>query len=227
VYDTGSRERVPLTGPDRALVDVDGPTARCESRRHAALANADRELLADTLRYLRRGIGERGGVEQLLHGEPHPANVLTTKERAAVDRSRDVLPWTCRIRPRPCARRSQRALSRCQSRLAARVPNPRAGDDHNMALGSRRPTPERAPAEHRVAQPDPNRARTQRAGYPRLIPGYRDLVERCSWTLLTQSAARRRSSVRLRHMPVPYVRLVQGTLSVVHRSVEPLRRVPR
>jgi hypothetical protein len=96
-----------------------------------------------------------------------------------------------------------------------------------MALGSRRPAPERAPAAHRVAQPDPNRARTQRAGYPRLIPGYRDLVERCSWTLPTQSCARRRSSVRLRHMPVPYVRLVQGTLSVVHRSVEPLRRVPR
>jgi hypothetical protein len=28
---------------------------------------------------LGRGIGERGGVEQLLHGEPHPGNVLTTK----------------------------------------------------------------------------------------------------------------------------------------------------
>jgi aminoglycoside phosphotransferase (APT) family kinase protein len=44
-----------------------------------ALADADRELLGDTLRALRRGIGERGGVEQLLHGEPHPGNVLTTK----------------------------------------------------------------------------------------------------------------------------------------------------
>ena len=44
-----------------------------------ALAEADRELLGDTLRSLRRVIGERGGVEQLLHGEPHPGNVLTTK----------------------------------------------------------------------------------------------------------------------------------------------------
>jgi thiamine kinase-like enzyme len=44
-----------------------------------ALADADRELLGDTLRGLRRGIGERGGVEQLLHGEPHPGNVLNTK----------------------------------------------------------------------------------------------------------------------------------------------------
>ena len=44
-----------------------------------ALADADRELLGDTLRDLRRGIGECGGAEQLLHGEPHPGNVLTTK----------------------------------------------------------------------------------------------------------------------------------------------------
>src|SRR5512133_872577 len=43
-----------------------------------ALADADRELLRDTLRGLGRRIGE-GGVEQLLHGEPHPGNLLTTK----------------------------------------------------------------------------------------------------------------------------------------------------
>ncbi|MER7362812.1 phosphotransferase enzyme family protein [Nonomuraea wenchangensis] len=43
------------------------------------LADADRELLGDTLRSLRRVIGERGGAEQLLHGEPHPGNVLSTE----------------------------------------------------------------------------------------------------------------------------------------------------
>jgi hypothetical protein len=43
------------------------------------LADADRELLADTLRDLRQAIGECGGAEQLLHGEPHPGNVLATK----------------------------------------------------------------------------------------------------------------------------------------------------
>jgi thiamine kinase-like enzyme len=46
--------------------------------RTPALADADRELLGDTLRSLRRVIGGRGA-EQLLHGEPHPGNVLTTK----------------------------------------------------------------------------------------------------------------------------------------------------
>jgi len=44
-----------------------------------ALADADRELLGNTLRSLRRTIVDRGAVEQLLHGEPHPGNVLSTK----------------------------------------------------------------------------------------------------------------------------------------------------
>ena len=44
-----------------------------------ALADVDRELLTNTLRSLRRSIGDRGAAEQLLHGEPHPGNVLSTK----------------------------------------------------------------------------------------------------------------------------------------------------
>ena len=47
--------------------------------RTPALADVDRELLGSTLRSLRRAIGDRGAAEQLLHGEPHPGNVLTTK----------------------------------------------------------------------------------------------------------------------------------------------------
>ena len=50
------------------------------SRDHTpALADPDREFLGTTLRNLRRVIGERGGAEQLLHGEPHPGNLLGTK----------------------------------------------------------------------------------------------------------------------------------------------------
>ena len=44
------------------------------------LANADRELLSSTLGSLRRAIDDRGVREQLLHGEPHPGNVLSTKD---------------------------------------------------------------------------------------------------------------------------------------------------
>jgi Ser/Thr protein kinase RdoA (MazF antagonist) len=50
------------------------------SRDHTpALADADRKLLGDTLQRGRRVISDRGATEQLLHGEPHPGNVLTTK----------------------------------------------------------------------------------------------------------------------------------------------------
>jgi hypothetical protein len=43
------------------------------------LADADRTLLQSTLRRLRRTVGERGRAEQVLHGEPHPGNVLSTR----------------------------------------------------------------------------------------------------------------------------------------------------
>ncbi|MFD2077824.1 aminoglycoside phosphotransferase family protein [Actinopolymorpha cephalotaxi] len=56
-------------------------TRRDVASRHATpeLADADRELLANTLRDLGRSIVDRRAPEQLLHGEPHPGNVLDTK----------------------------------------------------------------------------------------------------------------------------------------------------
>jgi thiamine kinase-like enzyme len=44
------------------------------------LGDAARELLSNTLRSLRSAIGDRGAEEQLLHGEPHPGNLLRTKK---------------------------------------------------------------------------------------------------------------------------------------------------
>jgi hypothetical protein len=50
------------------------------------LGDSDRELLVDTLRDVERSIRERGATEQLLHGEPHPGNVLgTTKDLVFID----------------------------------------------------------------------------------------------------------------------------------------------
>lgn len=70
-------------------VDIPAPhfTDRVEQARQLiasrsqtpALADADRELLGDTLLSMSRSIGDSGAAEQLLHGEPHPGNVLTTK----------------------------------------------------------------------------------------------------------------------------------------------------
>ncbi len=58
---------------DEAQRLVDDPTNNPE------IAGADRELLGTTLRTTRRTIGDRAGSEQLLHGEPHPGNVLRTR----------------------------------------------------------------------------------------------------------------------------------------------------
>lgn len=43
------------------------------------LADADRAFLSSRLESVRRAIDDRGAAEQLLHGEPHPGNVLSTK----------------------------------------------------------------------------------------------------------------------------------------------------
>ena len=48
--------------------------------RAPALAEAGRKLLGNTLRNLRRVVVERSGAEQILHGEPHPGNVLNTDD---------------------------------------------------------------------------------------------------------------------------------------------------
>jgi Ser/Thr protein kinase RdoA (MazF antagonist) len=48
--------------------------------RTPALVDADRELLDHTLRNQTRSIQDRGVAEQLLHGEPHPGNVLKAKD---------------------------------------------------------------------------------------------------------------------------------------------------
>jgi hypothetical protein len=69
-----------------------------------ALTDPDRELLGNTLRRLKRAIGESGGAEQLLHGEPHPGNMLSqrpgccssTSRRVAVDRSNSTSPMRLR-----------------------------------------------------------------------------------------------------------------------------------
>lgn len=58
---------------DEAQCVVDDPTNNPE------IAGADRELLGTTLRTMRRAIVDRGAPEQLLHGEPHPGNVLRTR----------------------------------------------------------------------------------------------------------------------------------------------------
>lgn len=44
------------------------------------IAGADRELVITTLGTMRRAVFGRGASEQMLHGEPHPGNVLRTRD---------------------------------------------------------------------------------------------------------------------------------------------------
>jgi hypothetical protein len=48
--------------------------------RSPELGTADRHLLRETLETVTRDIGQRDAAEQLLHGEPHPGNLMRTKD---------------------------------------------------------------------------------------------------------------------------------------------------
>ena len=48
--------------------------------RSPALGDDNRDLLSTTLARMRWAIDQRGATEQLLHGEPHPGNLMSTKE---------------------------------------------------------------------------------------------------------------------------------------------------
>jgi Ser/Thr protein kinase RdoA (MazF antagonist) len=81
---TGMRNLALLTPPPIPTPHFTERVAQAQhlvaSRDHTpGLADADRQLLDDTLRRLRHVIGVSGAAEQLLHGEPHPGNVLATK----------------------------------------------------------------------------------------------------------------------------------------------------
>ena len=58
---------------DEAQRLIDDPTNNDE------IGTADRELLSATLRTTKSAIAARAAPEQMLHGEPHPGNVLRTK----------------------------------------------------------------------------------------------------------------------------------------------------
>ncbi|MGC4804410.1 phosphotransferase [Micromonospora sp. DT233] len=80
-----------LEGLHAGMREVDLPTPHFTDRvatarmlvadqaRTPQLAAPDRVLLAGTLDRLRRTVSESGRPEQLLHGEPHPGNLLSTR----------------------------------------------------------------------------------------------------------------------------------------------------
>ena len=70
------RERLPhfTDRVDEAQRLIDDPANNPE------IAGADRDLVAATLRTMRRSVADRAPREQPLHGEPHPGNVLRRRD---------------------------------------------------------------------------------------------------------------------------------------------------
>ncbi len=75
---TGMRQ-IDLPTPHFTDRVAEGQQIVASRERTPVFTDADRELLGNTLRSLTRTICDRGAAEQLLHGEPHPGNVLNTK----------------------------------------------------------------------------------------------------------------------------------------------------
>jgi hypothetical protein len=76
---TGMR-RIDIAAPHFTDRVAEAQSLVASRDRTPELPDADRELLSNTLRSLRRAIENRGAPEQLLHGEPHPGNLLRTKK---------------------------------------------------------------------------------------------------------------------------------------------------
>jgi phosphotransferase family enzyme len=72
--------RVDIATPHFADRVAEAQSLVASRDRTPELPDADRGLLSNTLRSLRRAIENRGAIEQLLHGEPHPGNLLRTKK---------------------------------------------------------------------------------------------------------------------------------------------------
>ncbi|MFD0200417.1 MULTISPECIES: phosphotransferase [Saccharothrix] len=83
--------------------------------RTPALADSDRGLLDSALRGLRRVVAGHGGAEQLLHGEPHPGNVLATEHGplSSTSRRTAAVRSSSTSRTRPTRSRRSAPVRRC------------------------------------------------------------------------------------------------------------------
>lgn len=101
------------------------------------LADPDRVVLAGTLDRMRRAVSESGRPEQLLHGEPHPGNVLSTRTGPLFVDFETCCQWPIEFDLAHAPPRGRRPLPGARPPAAPRLPDPDPGDDHSVALGSR------------------------------------------------------------------------------------------
>ena len=118
-----------------------------------ALSEADRQLLGSTLQSARRRIHGRGAAEQLLHGEPHPGNLISAQDGPVfIDLE------TC------CRGPIEFDVAHVPDEVSAHYPDvdpvlldgmsaARSGDGRCLAMGRPRRVPGRPPTRSR--HPDP------------------------------------------------------------------------
>nr|WP_308200942.1 phosphotransferase [Actinoplanes sp. M2I2] len=77
------RPRRPTHTPQQSKCRMMNPARRRSTANRGTLtpelAASDRVFLASTLNRMRRAVTESGRPEQLLHGEPHPGNLISTR----------------------------------------------------------------------------------------------------------------------------------------------------
>ncbi|KAK1186433.1 aminoglycoside phosphotransferase family protein [Streptomyces sp. NBS 14/10] len=89
--------------------------------RSPELADADRVFLSGRLASLRRAIDDRGAVEQLLHGEPHPGNVLGFPTPTPQDTPQPDQTPVPQPRANPAPRKTARRRTDVAKMLDARI----------------------------------------------------------------------------------------------------------
>ena len=139
--------------PGRTATHHGADSAEDLTRRQSGIA-CQAHWLPDRLR-ARRAVSESGRPEQLLHGEPHPGNLLSTRTGPLfIDFEtycRGPIEFDLAHAPDDVGDH----YPGVDRGLLPRLPDPHAGDDHHLALGSRGPVPQRPPARRRVAERTP------------------------------------------------------------------------
>jgi hypothetical protein len=74
-----SMRHVPVTAPRFTVRVAEAQSLLGDRARTPDLSDEDRGLLSSTLETFSASIANAGGAEQLLHGEPHPGNVLHSR----------------------------------------------------------------------------------------------------------------------------------------------------
>jgi hypothetical protein len=85
-----------------------------DRERTLAPPGPDRELLSNTLSRLSSSISRGGAGEQLLHGEPHPGNLLSTR-RGPLFVDLGGLPWADRVLTLPMPPKRSESIIRART----------------------------------------------------------------------------------------------------------------